>query len=239
MGNKFNSKSTVVEINDVAEDIFSVLLKDENIPLSAEPGQFLMLKIDEDNHLPLLRRAISISKVIDENHYELLIQRVGAGTGLLRKKLVGQIISVLGPLGSSFNINKAKGKDVIIVAGGIGIAPVFFLYNSIKNTANSITIYYGGQSKKNIVDLKEIEPITKIATEDGSVGFKGYVTDLLLKDFKEDSFKPENSVIYSCGPTPMFKSLEKAIKNIPVYCEVSVETLMACGLGVCMGCPVA
>ena len=200
-----------------------------------------MVQVDNENNIPLLRRAFSISKIIDENHYELLIQQVGTGTTILRNKLVGQKLGVLGPLGSSFNIQMAKDKEVSIVAGGIGIAPVFFLYNSLKDIARNITIYYGAQSKDNIVDLSELNTKNadiKISTEDGTHGYKGYVTQLLLKDMQSESFNQCNTVIYSCGPTPMLSALEKVVNGSGVFCEISVETMMACGIGVCMGCPV-
>ena len=234
---KRDARHKIIEIREVARDIYSIILEDDYIPRYAHSGQFLMVQASETT-IPLLRRAISITRILDKNHYELLIQQIGLGTRILKEKTAGQCLNILGPLGSSFDINKARNKHALIVAGGIGIAPVFFLYDQLKTVTDKISVYYGSRSKEYLVDLSELNANIHLSTEDGTKGYNGYITDLLQNHIVEKVYNKDNCMVYSCGPSPMLSVLNDIAEKHSLPCEVSVETEMACGLGVCMGCPV-
>lgn len=234
----FDTCDRIVSITDVAENIYSVILEGKSIAANTKPGQFVMVRVKSEQLYPLLRRAFSIARIINDSQYELLIQGVGTGTKLLRQHKDGDCLEVLGPLGSSFHTKSARGKHVKIVVGGIGVAPAFILYDFVKELAASITVYYGGRHSKALVPMKELEPLTRFATEDGSKGHKGFVTELLEKDLLNEKDKWNETIIYACGPNPMLQALEKLVEKYRLNAQVSVETLMACGIGVCMGCPV-
>jgi dihydroorotate dehydrogenase electron transfer subunit len=234
----FDSCDRIVSIRDIADNIYSVILEGPSIARSARPGQFVMVRVKSEQLYPLLRRAFSIARVLNDSQYELLIQGVGTGTKLLRQHGDGDCLEVLGPLGSSFDVEKARDRHVRIVVGGIGVAPAFILFDQIKDIAREITIYYGSRSANIMVPMNELEQYTRYATEDGSRGYKGFVTDILRNDLEKDREQTENSIIFACGPNAMLKTLEKLVEEFGIEAQVSIETLMACGIGVCMGCPV-
>ncbi|GAB4181553.1 MAG: dihydroorotate dehydrogenase electron transfer subunit [Calditrichia bacterium] len=233
-----DSCSKIIDIRDVAENIYSIILEDPAISGNTLPGQFLMVRASEHQYFPLLRRAFSVARIMDNDRYELLIQGVGTGTQLLRKHQQGDCLKVVGPLGSHFDYESAAGKNVIIVVGGIGVAPAFMLYDKVRDIASGVKIFYGGRSSEYLVPMHDLEDVTVYATEDGSRGYKGYVTDLVKEEFEKNTENLNNIVVYSCGPNPMLSSLEEIVLKYNVHTEVSIETLMACGIGVCMGCPV-
>ncbi len=233
-----NTYSIITDIEQRAENIFAVVLRDEKIAKEFKPGQFVMLHVEPGSYYPLLRRAFSISRIIDDEHYELLIKQVGLGTSLLRKKMTGRSVGIIGPLGNGFDLENAKDKDVILVAGGIGIAPLFFLYEKITALANSVQLYYGTRDAGDMVNTGVMSSSCYYVTENGSLGTKGYVTSLLEEKISSGQIRKENTYIYACGPNPMLNSLAKLTEKYEILCEISVESMMACGMGVCMGCPV-
>jgi dihydroorotate dehydrogenase electron transfer subunit len=199
-----------------------------------------MLSIEGNKDI-LLPRPFSIHNFDkDENASQLdfLFKVVGKGTELLGKLSVGSSIKILAPLGKGFP-DPPSGYEILCIAGGIGIAPLFPLVLRLNRFSSSLQLFYGAKSQRDLVclpDLITVEGVSiMIATEDGTSGKKGIVTNLLRhKQSKEGKM----AVMYACGPEPMLKSVADfaAVQNIP--CWISMERLMACGVGACLSCVV-
>ena len=202
------------------------------------PGQFVMLRATGSLD-PLLRRPLGIYNVLGSdgkdgfrgNAVELLYRVVGRGTALLSEKKPGDRVDVLGPLGNGFPAPKGGGADVIMVAGGMGIVPLYLFAKRLDGG----TLFFGCRSKAEAGLIKDFRILKKrimIATEDGSAGRQGLVTEIL-----DEELTPR-SVIYACGPAGMLKETARLSEKAGARCYVSLERPMACGIGVCLGCAV-
>lgn len=195
-----------------------------------EPGQFLNIKVSEGT-FPLLRRPFSVCDV-EGDYFYLMFNIHGVGTQLLNNKKQGEKLDILGPLGKGFTY-EGDYQTAVIVAGGLGAAPFPYLTRKIRDDKN-IKTFVGGRTKRDVVfyGMDNVEG----ATDDGSQGFQGNVVEM-LEDWYERS-KPENVKLFSCGPTPMLKAVKAFSEKYSVDCELSLECAMACGFGICQGCPV-
>lgn len=196
------------------------------------PGQFVMLSKDEFNQT--FPRPFSIFN-FEKNEIELLIKKVGKITKKISELKRGDTLNVLGPLGNFFQ----KKENVLLIAGGYGIAPIYFYLKKYKNLKN-LKLFYGGKGKKDILFLKEFEKLLEkdsifITTEDGSFGEKGLVIKPLINFLKSNA---KNFTIYSCGPIPLFKSLNKISLKNKLKLYTSMDPLMACGFGICFACAI-
>ena len=210
----------------IAPNIYEMKLAtcDPGFGFKGKPGQFYMLRGWEAMD-PFLARPISISD-ISNGIITFLYEVRGRGTHIFSKLKEGDVLELLGPLGAGFDLN-VKGK-VALISGGIGIAPLIYL---MKRLGNNMDFYCGFRSVPYYTDRIEgkVNNIY-ITTEDGSVGHKGFVTELFIPE-KYDT-------VITCGPTPMIKTVVEMCKekNVPVY--VSMENRMACGIGTCLGCAI-
>lgn len=210
----------------------------------ALPGQFVHVRI-EDSTDPLLRRPLSIhetsfSKGQKTGTMKILYTCAGKGTRLLSEKKRGNEIDCLGPLGHGFDLKKAKeAKNIFLIAGGIGVAPLFFLANRlVKNLKLKPVVLIGAKTKHDILKDKEFRKIgckVLVATEDGSLGFKGRVTELLLKQL-DNTIDSRLSRLYSCGPKAMLATVAFIADRYQLPAQVSLEEFMGCGIGACLGC---
>ena len=206
----------IKEINTLSPEVFTLTFEGD---FKGEPGQFYMLKLNEFND-PLLGRPISISD-IDGNKIVFLIQIMGRGTKYLSKYRVGDRVGLLGPLGTGFNLVDGK---CALLAGTAGIAPLLYLAKNMKKKPD---LFVGFRSGEYYTDeFKDYVDEINIATEDGSVGYKGYALDLL------DANKYDK--IYVCGPMPMIRATINKFPNANI--EVSLEARMGCGVGACLSC---
>ncbi len=200
-------------------------------------------------HLPgneamILSRPFSVhgfQKKKKEAVLEILYRVSGRGTQFLSNLTPGAEIRVLGPLGRGFW--RLAGKRILLVAGGIGLAPLaFFLEREIEygNHSTAFSIYLGAKNAEILEGLASRIPAgnQKLlpATDDGSIGYRGPITDILKKDLEHLATK--ETMILACGPTAMLKSLAELVTQKAVFCEVSLEERMACGIGACLGCVV-
>jgi dihydroorotate dehydrogenase electron transfer subunit len=179
-----------------------------------------------------LRRPISVYDVcFDKNRIKLLIQIVGKGTETIGKLKTGDNLNIIYPLGNSFGKPSADDR-ILLVGGGVGIAPLYYLGKHLKSEGYKPDFLLGFRNKERIIEYKEFSEIGKvfITTEDGSNGEKGFVTNhSILNNANYDR-------IYCCGPDPMMKAVAQySVKN-NIQCEVSLENLMACGIGACLCC---
>ena len=219
----------------VAEGIFLLHIESSEIALNAKPGQFIMLSAGSLGYDPLLRRPFSIC-YINDHKIAVLYRVVGHGTDLLTKKCEGQYLSVLGPLGTPFDISSIKQGGIVMIAGGMGVAPICFLAQRLKSYNKKFLIMTGFSTLTEIPRLDYMDFMgIKIATDDGSLGYHGFVTDM-LEDYLTTNEKPE--AIYTCGPLPMMSKVAGVARHYGIPCQVSMESNMACGLGACQGCSV-
>ncbi|NLD35795.1 MAG: dihydroorotate dehydrogenase electron transfer subunit [Desulfatiglans sp.] len=216
----------------ITPGIFLLRFSSPELAAEAKPGQFIMLRVN-DGIDPCLRRPFSISGTEKGGVVRILYKVVGKGTVILSKKIAGDKLSVLGPLGKGFDI-AGRAEHLFIVAGGIGIAPMLFLSQAVDK--NAFTFLAGFRNSDEIIDPLSagIKQDISIATDDGSRGYHGRVTDLL----EQEIIKCRNNAlaICACGPLPMLKALSNISGKYRIPCRVSMETFMACGLGACQGC---
>ena len=209
------------------------LLLQCNEPLEEiKAGQFVQVRVDDAQHT-YLRRPISIHDVDYQNRtITLLVQRVGEGTNKMSDIEIGDTLNIIYPLGNGFTIPENNEGDVILVGGGIGIAPLYYLGKMLKEKGIEPQFLLGGRSKSDLIMLEEFESVGKvyITTNDGSLGEAGFVTQHSI--WKEKQF----DMIYTCGPKPMMMAVTKIARENNIDCEVSLENLMACGLGACLCC---
>lgn len=233
----FDHQAEVVSNRQINPITFLMGLNAPDIASIAKPGQFVMLRVS-DGVDPLLRRPFSICGINDQNILLILYKTVGSGTKILSEKRQGEKLWVMGPLGNGFDM-PAPGNKAILVAGGIGVAPLNFLAGAIKENpmkfmigfASSGDIIPGGQFADRGMNVS-------IATDDGSFGYKGMVTELLIEYINRHGYESNKLLIYACGPMPMLKKTAAIASDHNITCRVSLEALMACGLGACQGCAV-
>ncbi len=222
---------TIIEsVKEIQKNIFLLKVSAPLIAAEAEPGQFCNVKVNDSNS-PLLRRPFSICEV-DSSTITFMFNIVGIGTEILARKKQGDILNIIGPLGNGFNL-KGDYQNVIIVAGGIGSAPFPFLLEQIDDDKN-ISCFIGGRTKDDLISYKMKNIFA--STDDGSEGFHGNVVQLLKSKISE--YDIDQTKIFACGPTPMLRAVSKFSIDENIECEISTESVMACGFGICQGCVV-
>ncbi len=215
-------------------DYFLLTLESPKISAQAQPGQFIMVRVNA-HHQPLLRRPLSIHSK-NENTIEIFFQIAGLGTELLSQKKLKESVDILGPLGKGFQAGKElRGKDVAVVGGGRGIAPLYFLIQELRSFGASARIFYGGKSQEDLPLKEKIDQTgfkLSCSTDDGSFGFQGFISDL----FKEELEKFTPDRIFACGPEAMMKKISDTARTKNIPAEFSLESIMGCGFGACWGC---
>ncbi|MDA1190900.1 MAG: dihydroorotate dehydrogenase electron transfer subunit [Candidatus Poribacteria bacterium] len=203
---------------------------------SAEPGQFLHLWLPSTDD-PLLRRPYTIYR-LREGEMEILFQVVGQGSALLAERNVGDTVTMLGPLGEGFHL-PPKDATALVVGGGVGMASLYLLVERLVAEGIETRVLLGSRRADYVLcrdDLAELGVALEVATDDGSEGYHGFVTDLTARVLDDD--RPTNPRIYACGPTPMMRALTKIALDRDVQTEVALENRMGCAMGVCLGCVV-
>lgn len=214
----------VLQNRELCQNVYEIVIECPEIARESKPGQFLHVKVNKGID-PLLRRPISISRIYrDTGSISLIYQVIGRGTKELAEFKQGEDIDVMGPLGNGFKI--FPGSKCAVVGGGMGIAPLIELASSLIDC----DAYLGFRcSTFKLDEYKAICRELYIATEDGSMGSKGYVTDI-IKDINR------YDIIYTCGPKPMMKKVKELCASSSVKCFVSIEERMGCGIGACLVC---
>ena len=241
---KKQNKAKVISNRHVSGGYYKLVLDCPFISENVFPGQFAMLKVGDDQGL-ILRRALSVHRVIGRKTV-FLYEVIGKGTQALSRRKPGESVDLLGPLGRGFDYLGAKiaCRTPVLVAGGMGVAPLVLLAQRLTLNRKSkfpgkILVLIGAKTKAHILCEKEFKNLgcdVKIATDDGSRGFRGRVTALLEKTLSARGFGP--AVIYSCGPQPMLEELCRVSGSFHIPAQVSLEAHMACGIGACLGCVV-
>ena len=229
----------IIDQKEITETVFHLSLESRQIARACQPGQFLHVKVGQGID-PLLRRPFSVHRVDTvSGRIELLYRVVGQGTDLLRRMTVGESINVMGPLGHGFDLT-GDFKRGVIVAGGMGGAPVFFLIDSLLALGKDVTLMWGVGDGREIIGTDYYERLgvqILISTEDGSRGHTGYVTGL-LDEFLEDKKDDPSLRGFVCGPECMVIPVQQRAVHTCFEWQASLEERMACAVGVCQGCAV-
>jgi len=205
------------------------------------PGQFVMAapKTHQVVPNPLLKRALAVYS-LDRGYLAVLVKAIGEGTLRLALMQPGHQANLIGPLGNGFDLTAARGKTNYLIVGGVGIASVYLLAQKLKQQGDEVHLLYGARTAADLVMIEDFQAMGLplfIATDDGSSGFKGFIT-AGLGDYMKSSGS-SNFNFYTCGPEPMLRAVSALACAQGIPCQVSVEARMACGFGVCLGCSVS
>lgn len=223
---------TVNSVEALSDKHVLIKLTDDKPLPEMLPGQFVEVRVD-NSPSTFLRRPISINNVdYDRNELWLLVAAVGDGTRQLQKLQKGNRLNCMLPLGNSFTMPTDSAQKVLLVGGGVGVAPLLYFGKRIKAMGGEPTFLLGARSAKDVLERELFEQVGRvlITTEDGSEGEKGFVTNHSV--LAQEHFDR----ISTCGPKPMMMAVARyAFKN-DIECEVSLENKMACGVGACLCC---
>lgn len=238
-------RGEVRENRDLGHGYYRVAVEVEGLRPKFRPGQFFMLRVENGSD-PLLPRAYSIYRMARSRRgraacVELLYKVVGRGTAQLAGLRAGSAVDLLGPLGNEFAVPPGT-TEVLLVAGGIGVPPVIALAEALAARPSRrppMAAFLGGRSKPDILcaaDFRRAGARVSVATEDGSAGRRGLVTDLLERHLAGQP--PAGRAIYACGPPGMLRRVAEVAAAHGVPCQLSMEAPMGCGIGICMGCAI-
>lgn len=231
-----NIKVKILSRKEVAPNIYLMKLEAPEIAQEALPGQFIHIKCSEDNY-PLLRRPISIHRIDKERgEIYILFQIRGEGTRLLSQRVAGDDLDILGPIGNSFNIYP-KSKKIMIIGGGIGVAPLLALGEESIRQGKEVRVLIGALKKELVIgeeNFRKLGAKVDVATNDGSYKYEGLVTELLKETIINRGWLPDQ--IFACGLKPMLRKIVEISQDFHIDCQVSLEERMGCGIGACLGC---
>ena len=240
----YSFEARVVGQKNVAEDSFILSLEAPSIAKIIQPGQFIQIRCTQKDD-PLLPRPFSIYRVREKKILDILYEVIGRGTELMSGVKTGERLPIFGPLGNTFSYPKQRSLS-FLVGGGAGLAPFYDLSEALidpkrgKQKREDVIVLLGARSQKKIFcekDFKSLGVRFEITTDDGSRGFKGFVTELLAQKLRA----PHSSLparIYACGPRPMLCAVAQLAEKRQIPCEVSIDAYMPCGYGICFGCAV-
>jgi dihydroorotate dehydrogenase electron transfer subunit len=247
---RYELEARIVAHEQILANEYEMVCYAPPIARSAQPGQFLELLFGA-NYAPLVRRPFSLYRVDrGAGTCSILYRTRGTFTVGLAQKQVGDSLSMLGPLGKPFTWSSAPGTRHILIAGGVGAPPLYFLAREIRldliergDADSSVIVINGARTKDLLVGLREFGDLDVelfITTDDGSHGQRGLTTELLtaLLDAGNESNTPPATQIYTCGPAPMLRAVAQVALARALPCQVSVETSMPCGIGTCQGCAI-
>ncbi|MBR5747602.1 MAG: dihydroorotate dehydrogenase electron transfer subunit [Prevotella sp.] len=229
---KFLSDLTVQSVERIHERYVLIKLTDDKPLPEMLPGQFVEIRVD-GSPTTFLRRPISINFVDTEaNVLWLLVAVVGDGTRRLAQLQAGEKLNCLLPLGNGFTMPQKKEERILLVGGGVGVAPLLYMGAQMALKGCEPTFLLGARTARDLLMLDVFRKYGRVyvTTEDGSEGEKGFVTNHSLLQ------KEQFDRIATCGPTPMMKAVARYARQANTTCEVSLENLMACGLGACLCC---
>lgn len=222
---------TITSNTEIARRIFEMKLTGPGVKSMVTPGQFLHVRVGEHSS-KLLRRPLSICDVdLEKEEVTLLYRAQGEGTIQLSEKQEGELLDVLGPLGNGFSLGSIdKSKSALLVGGGIGVPPLYYLGKKLRDNGVKVTFILGYQSLEDSFYVEKFREIgeTAVTTVDGSLGQKGFVTDAM------DQFTLTEPVVYSVGPAVMLQAVEQKASGLNGY--LSLEERMGCGIGACFAC---
>ncbi len=222
--------ASIISASESMPEAYLVWFESPRIAATAKPGQFVMVRCGDDT---LLRRPLSIHQLADKTKLALLFTVVGKGTHWLSQRQAGDKLDLLGPLGNGYTI-QSHSRNLLLVAGGIGVAPLGFLAQRAASHRHSVRLLLGAPTADQLCPRHLLPPEAELTctTDDGTAGQKGFVTGLL-----PDSIGWADQV-FVCGPEPMYRTMVKQYQHLlntkPV--QISLEMRMGCGIGTCYSC---
>jgi dihydroorotate dehydrogenase electron transfer subunit len=239
-----NYKTVVLSNQEISPGYYRMRILAPGYDAVAQAGQFVMFRVQRALP-PLLRRPFGIFRtgflpadcegLAAREFIEIVYKVVGQGTEIMQGLHGGDKIELLGPLGRGFDLGPAD-REKILVGGGIGLVPLYMLAQKLENKALT-RLLMGGRTRDDIITVTEFERLgveTYVSTEDGSLGEEGLVTQVLERKLN----KYPDATVYACGPMPMIDAVQRICQRHNVPLQVSLEALMACGVGACLGCVV-
>ncbi len=264
--NMLQVDAKILENEEIGPQRYKMALSAPQIGRQAKPGQFIHVRVS-GGYNPLLRRPFSVHRAQGQK-IEILYNVVGKGTEILSGKKRGEYLDILGPLGKGYRLpQKKKGQvqyssqkkgqvqylkelpsatskipDIILVAGGTGVASLLFLAESISvaNSELSILVLIGAKNREELLcegDFRRLGCRVEVATENGTRGYKGLASELLENCLPLSGDRPK-PIVFACGPSEMLKRIGKISRKYRFPCQVSLEERLACGVGACLGCVV-
>jgi len=236
--------ATILANAEVAPEHYLMTLAVSGAFRDARPGQFVMLR-PAGRGFPFLGRPLGIYSLAEYGNgarIEILYRAAGKGTKVISTLCAGDRIEILGPLGNRFELRPGM-KTAVLMAGGIGIAPLVFLAENLRANAPpeglKMILYIGARDSASLLAIDRMKNFgaeVRVSTDDGSAGYRGPVTDLFRKDLA--SFDASKTEVFVCGHNPMLKRVSEMIEHQPFPCQVLMEERMACGMGACLGCTI-
>lgn len=239
-----NLKTIVLSNQEISPNYYRMRIMAPGYDASAQAGQFVMFRVQRSLP-PLLRRPFGIFRtgflppdcegMPPKEYIEIVYKVVGLGTEIMQELHYGDQVELLGPLGQGFDLG-APDDEKVLVGGGIGLVPLYMLAEKLEKPSTA-RLLMGGRTRDDIIAVTEFERLgveTYVSTEDGSLGEEGLVTRVLERKLE----KYPKATVYACGPMPMIDAVQKICKQHRVPLQVSLEALMACGVGACLGCVV-
>ncbi len=222
---------------------FVLELEGAEIAADSAPGQFVMTTVGGEGE-PLLRRPMAIYRILrgDDGQatgFSLLVEVVGRGTAMLQQRQPGDVLSVLGPLGTAFQMPEpgAPAAEHLLIMGGVGSAPFPLLAENLLSEGHSVRAFIGARTAELLLcveDFADLGVPVEISTDDGSRGHHGLVTEIVERYLNKSGGGP--AVLYACGPLPMMRAVDSIARRVDLPLQVSFEAPMACGLGACLSC---
>jgi dihydroorotate dehydrogenase electron transfer subunit len=245
---RYERDAPVVAHERIVGNEFEIVFHAPEVARAAQPGQFLELLFGE-SYAPLVRRPFSLYRVDREaGTFSVLYLARGSFTSGLAQKRVGDLVSLLGPLGRPFTWPSEPGIRHILIAGGIGAPPIYFLAREISRErarrgeeSAGVLVINGARTQEMLVGMIEFGGLNILlhpVTEDGSHGRRGLTTELLTALLDEDAPGAPPTHLYACGSMPMLRAVSQIALARGLPCQVSIETSMPCGIGLCSGCAV-
>ena len=229
--------SVIEDVKRVAADTYVIRLREPELANTVRAGQFVEIKVPQCSEI-LWRRPFSVhARDRERGTFDILFNSIGRGTSVMVTLEPGEKLEVLGPLGNHFDIDLLQ--EAVAVAGGLGIAPFKLLLQELVERDIKMTLLYGVGSADQLCFIEEFEQYADVhvSTVSGDFGHKGVVTDLLIH-YLETQDSLQNKSLMVCGPTPMLRVVQTIVLQRKLPAQVSVETIMACGFGACVGCAV-
>ncbi|WP_163530455.1 dihydroorotate dehydrogenase electron transfer subunit [Halobacillus ihumii] len=220
---------TIMTHQSIASQTYLLELQGSLPQFVETPGQFVHIQVSDDY---FLRRPVSIADVDEEKGtFTLLYKVMGKGTAALTQKQAGEKLDVLGPSGTGFPIEELTTEKALLIGGGIGVPPLYYLAKNLKERGIEVTSVLGFRSSDDAFYIDKFQELGEVhvATNDGSLGTRGFVTDVIPQVVSYDTY-------FSCGPTVMLKGVKEQLKDVPGY--ISIEERMGCGVGACFACVV-
>ena len=227
----FNERVIVLKNDEISHNIYETHLSSKFISKESSPGQFINI-LPSSNFSYVMRRPMSISYQ-DANKIKIIYKAIGPGTKIMREWKIGDEVDIIGPLGNSWDYQGEK--DVVLIGGGVGIAPIMNLYDKVKDITNT-SLFIGAKIKDEHFLEHEPNRAVYISTDDGSLGIKGNLFEALSSVYDIDQLI--DKTLYVCGPPMMMEAIRLFAVKHNIKCYLALETIMACGIGICQGCSV-